>query len=357
MRQKALIAMSGGVDSAVAAYLMVQQGYDSIGVTMRLLNPAGLSLDEDNTCCSSQDIEDARRVADRLGIPYHVVDFSERFRSCVVDRFVRAYEDGLTPNPCIECNRYLKFEQMFEEAETRGCDYIVTGHYARVEQNPISGRFELKKGLDEGKDQSYVLYSLTQRQLEKVRFPLGGLPKAQVRAIAKEQQFINADKKESQDICFVPNGDYTAFIRDYTGKTYPDGNFVDRDGNVLGTHKGLIRYTIGQRKGLGLALPAPMYVCEKRVEQNEVVLCTDADLFSCTLTATNVNWIAGTPPTEPLDIAAKIRYRHAEQPARVTPIGEDAFTVDFYEPQRAITKGQAVVLYDGDTVLGGGTIV
>lgn len=345
---RALIAMSGGVDSAVAAYLMQQAGFDCIGATMRLHTADG--------CGSGADVEDARRIAERLGMAHYVFDFCDDFRREVIDRFVDAYERGQTPNPCIDCNRYLKFDRLYREAEALGCDCIVTGHYARIEQE--NGRFTLKKALDDTKDQSYVLYSLTQEQLTHTRFPLGVLTKTQVRAIAEEQGFVNAHKKDSQDICFVPDGDYAAAITRLTGKTYPAGDFVDSEGRVLGRHRGIIHYTVGQRKGLGLglALPAPLYVAEKRTADNAVVLVPNEALFSRRLAAVRVNWTSGETPTQPLRASARIRYKHTEQPATVTPQG-DGFVLCFDEPQRAITPGQAVVLYSGDTVIGGGTIV
>ena len=343
---RALIAMSGGVDSAVSAYLMQQAGFDCIGATMRLHTAPG--------CGSSQDVEDARSIAARLGMPHYVFDFCDDFRREVIGRFIDAYEHGRTPNPCIDCNRHLKFDRLYREAEALGCDCIVTGHYARIEEQ--DGRFVLKKALDASKDQSYVLYSLTPAQLAHTRFPLGGLTKAQVRAIAEEQGFVNAHKKDSQDICFVPDGDYAAAIERLTGKTYPAGDFVDGEGRVLGRHRGIVHYTVGQRKGLGLALPAPLYVAEKRVADNTVVLAPNETLFSRRLCATEANWTAGTAPEGPIAVKARIRYQHAEQPATVTP-QDGGFALCFDTPQRAVTPGQAVVLYDGDVVVGGGTIL
>ena len=354
--KKCLIAMSGGVDSAVAALLVKNMNIECIGATMKLLGGGGIELDEEHACCSKEDIEDAKKVAERLGMEHYLYDFSEHFAKKVVDRFVHAYETGATPNPCIECNRYLKFERLFEEAENLGCDSIATGHYARVEYNEKSGRWCLKKAKDLSKDQSYVLYSLSQNQLSKVIFPLGDMIKAEAREIAEENGFINAHKKESQDICFVKNEDYTDFIERYTGKSYPIGNFVDTDGNILGTHKGIIHYTVGQRKGLGLALPAPLYVCRLDTEKNEVVLCPHEGLFTKELTANNINLISVPDLYTPMRIKAKVRYRHIEQEATAVQIDENTIRVTFAESQRAITNGQAVVLYDGDIVVGGGTI-
>ena len=352
--KRAMIAMSGGVDSSVAAYLMVQAGYDCLGMTMRLYNNEDIGKTE-KTCCSLDDVEDARSVAFRLGIPFRVFNFTEEFRSCVIDRFVNAYECGETPNPCIDCNKYLKFGKIFQRMDELGYDYVVTGHYARIEQD--GDRFLLKKGLDDSKDQSYVLYGLTQAQLARTVFPLGGMTKAETRRIAEEQGFLNARKHDSQDICFVPDGNYAAFLERYTGRSYPSGEFVDTQGKVLGRHKGIVRYTIGQRKGLGLALPCPMYVKDKDMAGNRVILSKNEELFSRELDAKDFNWSALDCPSGTIRAAAKIRYKHTEQPASVTPNGPDTVHIVFDEPQRAICRGQAVVLYDGDTVLGGGTII
>lgn len=351
---KALIGMSGGVDSSVAVLLMQQAGYDCIGATMHLFHNDDVGVPREKSCCSLEDVEDARSVAYRLGIPHYVFNFTEDFRTQVIDRFVSAYEQGATPNPCIDCNRYLKFERFYRRAMELGCDCVVTGHYARIEQK--NGRWLLKKALNPAKDQSYVLYAMTQDQLAHTRFPLGTYSKEEIRRIAGEKGFINAKKHDSQDICFVPDGDYAKTIESYTGRTYAPGNFVDRDGKILGQHKGMIRYTIGQRKGLGLALPEPMYVCQKRMEDNTIVLGRNADLFTTELDAEDVNWIAWDVPPETLRVKARVRYQQKEQWATVTPTGERTFHLVFDEPQRAITTGQAVVLYDGDIVVGGGTI-
>ena len=352
---KALIAMSGGVDSSVAAFIMKERGYECIGATMRLFDNEACGMEEESTCCSLDDVDDARYVCNRIGIRHYTFNYQEDFRKYVIDRFIHSYETGGTPNPCIDCNRYLKFRALYHRAKILDCDCIVTGHYARIEK--AGDRWLLRKSVDERKDQSYVLYSLDQDQLAHTVFPLGELDKSKTREIAEEHQFINARKKDSQDICFVPDGDYAAAIRRFTGKDYPCGDFVDAEGNVLGQHKGIIRYTIGQRKGLGLALPAPMYVMEKDVEANRVILGSNEDLFSKELDAEDVNWIAyETPPAE-LRVKARIRYNSKEQWATVTPTGEGRIHVTFDEPQRAITPGQAVVLYDGDIVVGGGTIL
>ena len=355
-KPRALVAMSGGVDSSVAAMLTRDLGYDCIGVTMKLYDNADAGIQNGKTCCSADDVTDARNVCTRLGIPYYVFNFKADFKEKVIERFICAYECGATPNPCIDCNRFLKFDRLYKRAAELDCDCIVTGHYARVEKD--GGRYLLKKAAYAPKDQSYVLYSLTQEQLAHTFFPLGeAKSKDEVRSIAEENGFVNAKKHDSQDICFVPDGDYARVIEINTGKKYPEGNFVTKDGKILGRHKGIIRYTIGQRKGLGLALPQPMYVCEKRTDTNEVVLCTDDELFSRELIADDFNWIAFERPDEPFRAKAKIRYSQSEQPSTVTPLDGGKVKVVFDEPQRAIAKGQAVVLYDGDTVVGGGTII
>jgi len=356
MNNKALIAMSGGVDSSVAAFLTKQMGFECMGVTMKLYD-SDASADRDNTCCSLDDVEDARSVAFRLGMPYHVFNFSDGFKECVIDRFVEDYENGRTPNPCINCNRYLKFDKLFSRAAELGYDYIVTGHYARISYDETANRFLLKKALDANKDQSYVLYSLTQTQLEHTMFPLGELSKPEVRAIAEENGFLNAKKHESQDICFVADGKYSDFIEAYTGRIFPEGDFVDKNGNVLGRHKGIIRYTVGQRKGLGLSLSHPMYVVDVDCVSNTVVIGESEDLFSAEVTAKNINLISVDDLYFPMRIKAKVRYRQAEQWATAVQTDEDTLRIIFDEPQRAITKGQAVVMYDSDVVVGGGTIV
>lgn len=354
--KKALIAMSGGVDSSVSAFLMKEQGYDCMGVTMKLFQNDDIGVSREQSCCSLDDVEDARSVAFSLGMPYRVFNFTDRFQEEVMDRFVHSYENGMTPNPCIDCNRYLKFEKLFLRGKELGYDYIVTGHYAQIVFDENSGRYLLKKALDLNKDQSYVLYSLTQEQLAHVKFPLGSMNKDEVRRIAGKQGFINAKKHDSQDICFVPDGKYANFIEQYTGRTYPEGNFIDQNGRILGRHKGIIRYTIGQRKGLGLALPQPMYVCAVNPNDNTVILGTNDDLFSKDLIAKNINLISVDRIDTPMRVKAKVRYRQSEQWATVIQLDDDTLSVSFDEPQRAITKGQSVVLYDSDIVVGGGTI-
>ena len=354
----ALIAMSGGVDSSVAALLMKEKGYDCMGTTLKLFNNDDTGvIKRDNTCCSLDDIEDARSVAFDLDIPYYVFNFTSNFKEEVMERFVCAYESGFTPNPCIDCNRYIKFEHLYDKAKELGIQYVVTGHYARVEYSDELNRYILKKGLDGNKDQSYVLYSLTQDQLAHTKFPVGELTKDEVREIAAKSAFINAKKKDSQDICFVLDGDYAKFIENYRDKKYDSGDFVDTKGNVLGEHEGIIKYTIGQRKGLGISSERPLYVTKKDIKNNKVVLGHDEDLFSNELIAKNINLIAIDSIEQPMRLKAKIRYNQVEQWATVTQLNDDEIKVVFDEPQRAIAKGQAVVLYDGDTVVGGGTII
>ena len=354
--EKVLVAMSGGVDSSVAAKLLTDAGYDCVGCMMKLYDNEDAGIPKGHTCCSLDDAEDARSVARRLGFPFYVFNLKDKFAACVIDRFVDAYEHGVTPNPCIDCNRYLKFDHLLNRARELGCDYIATGHYVQRWQDE-NGRWGLRKNDDPGKDQSYVLYSLTQDQLAHTLFPLGGMHKDAVRAIAEEQGLCNARKHDSQDICFVPDGDYVGFMERYTGKYYPDGDFVDLDGRVVGRHHGAVRYTCGQRKGLGLALGAPVYVCGKDMEKNTVTVGPESALFTTTLVAGDFNWISIPALTGPMHIKAKARYRQTEQPATVRPLDNGLVQVVFDEPQRAITRGQAVVLYDGDVVVGGGTIL
>lgn len=351
---KAMIAMSGGVDSSVAAYLTKQQGYTCIGCTMKLYDNADIGISQSRTCCSLEDTEDARSVAYTLGIPYYVFNFTREFRKTVIRSFVNGYEAGMTPNPCIDCNRYMKFDRLYERAKALGCHYIVTGHYARIEHD--GHRYRLKKAADETKDQTYVLYAMTQELLAHTLFPLGGMQKCEVRRLAEKHGFINAQKPDSQDICFVPDGNYAAFLERYTGKAYPPGKFIGTDGTVLGQHNGTVRYTIGQRKGLGLSLPRPLYVKQIRTDDNSVLLGTEQELYGKEAVAEAVNWISGERPQNAIRCKAKIRYRQTEQWATVIPVDDATVQIVFDTPQRAITPGQAAVFYDSDTVLGGGVI-
>ncbi|MCD8026154.1 MAG: tRNA 2-thiouridine(34) synthase MnmA [Clostridiales bacterium] len=357
MAKKALVAMSGGVDSSVAAYLTQQNGFEATGITLKLFDNEDIGERREKTCCSLDDIDDARNVCYKIGIPYYVYNFKDSFKENVIERFINAYENGTTPNPCIDCNRYIKFEKLMRRAEELEFNFVVTGHYAKIEYNESAGRYFLKKSADIAKDQSYVLYSLTQKQLAKTLLPLGNMTKTEVREIAEKLGLINARKHDSQDICFVPDGDYAEFIERYTGKAYPCGDFVDANGNVLGEHKGIIRYTVGQRKGLGLALPHPMYVKEKDLANNRVVLCRNEELFSRELYATDINLISCEKIDKPIRIKARVRYNQCEQSATAEQIDENTLHIVFDEPQRAISKGQAAVIYDGDIVVGGGTII
>ena len=341
--KKIMLGMSGGVDSTVAAHLIKKAGYDVTGVTLSLYPENGLA-----------EAEEAKRVAASMGIPHETVDLSEAFHRQVIGRFIRAYQSGETPNPCIDCNRTIKFGEMLRYAESRGVPFIGTGHYARIERE--GDRFLLKRARDESKDQTYVLYCLTQHQLAHTVFPLGDYRKSEIRAIAEAEGFVNARKHDSQDICFVPDGDYASFIEQYTGETFPEGDYIDKNGAVLGRHRGMIRYTVGQRKGLGIALGKPAFVCAKCAATNTVTLGDNADLFASTLTARDVNLIACDSIPTPIRVTAKIRYGQNETPATVEEIGEGRIRVDFDVPQRAIAKGQSVVLYDDETVVGGGII-
>ncbi|MCL2127025.1 MAG: tRNA 2-thiouridine(34) synthase MnmA [Treponema sp.] len=346
---KAVIAMSGGVDSSVAAALMMEQGYECTGFTLRLYTGEG-------SCSSPNDLDDARETASRLGIPHRVLDFSDEFERQVIRRFAEIYFQGATPNPCVICNRCVKFnlEKLREQGLQFGC--LATGHYARVEFDSAAGRYLLRKAVDPKKDQSYMLYGLDQKQLEQARFPLGELSKQQVRKIAEEKGLPNNAKAESQDICFVPGGDYGGFIESYTGKKSPPGDIVDLEGKPLGRHRGIIRCTIGQRRGLGVAANTPLYVAAKSATENTVTLGPESSLYSKRLTAKDINLIALSRLDRPLRVTVKTRYLQTAQPAAAVQSGEDELSIEFDSPQRAVTPGQAAVMYEGDIVIGGGTI-
>ena len=335
----ALIAMSGGVDSSGAAYLTQKAGCRCLGVNMRLHPDAGVGPERLRTCCTRQDMEDAAEVSEQLGIPYEILVYTAEFKDQVVDKFIRVYEEGGTPNPCIDCNRFLKFNRLLRDAQARGLDYVVTGHYARIEYDGSSRRYLLKKALDTTKDQSYFLYTLTQHQLAHVQFPLGSMEKRQVRELAEKLGFVNA-----------------AFMERARGKAYPPGDFLDLNGQAVGRHRGAVRYTLGQRKGLGLSMGAPVYVCGKDMASNTVTVGPENALYTREIIVEDLNWIAMEDLTTPLRVGAKARSRQAEQPAEVRPESEGRVRLVFDQPQRAVTPGQAAVFYDGDIVVGGGTI-
>ncbi|MCL1815477.1 MAG: tRNA 2-thiouridine(34) synthase MnmA [Treponema sp.] len=346
--KRALIAMSGGVDSAAAAILMQDAGYECIGATMKLIAGGG------SRCCSLSDINDARNAAWKLGIPHYVLNYTEAFTRHVIEPFVEAYERGETPNPCIECNRHLKFSLLRRRMLELEAETLVTGHYAQTEQS--GGRFLLKKGIDPKKDQSYVLYTMKQEELSHTVFPLGNLTKAEVRDLAAARNLGISGKKESQDICFVEDGDYASFIEAYTGRRSPEGNITDTEGRVLGRHRGLIRYTLGQRRGLGIAGNTPVYAAAKNITGNTLVAGKESSLYTKTLSAHEVNLIACENLFCPLRLGVKTRYLQKESFAMVEQTGPDTIRVEFEKPQRALTPGQAAVFYDGDVVVGGGTI-
>ena len=351
MSKRVFAAMSGGVDSAAAALLLLQAGFDVTGVTLRLHS----FRDRPGLCGSTDDIETARAVAAALGIPHEVLDLQELFREKVMDRFASEYARGRTPNPCIDCNREIKFGALLDWALDRGADALATGHYARVRQSP-SGRWQLLRGADRRKDQTYFLCQLTQHQLSHLLLPAGDYEKPALRALAAAHGLSNAQKADSQDICFVPDGDYVSFLRQYGGAALIPGDFVDEAGRVLGRHRGLPCYTVGQRKGLGVSAEAPLYVLGKDLEKNAVILGPDSRLYSRELTAEGFNWLSVPAPSAPLSVTAKTRYSQRESAAAAEVLPDGRVRVVFQEPQRAITPGQAVVLYDGDLVLGGGTI-
>ena len=357
MKEKVVVGMSGGVDSSVAAYLLKEQGYDVIGVTMQIWEDEEQQRTEENGgCCGLSAVDDARRVADRLEIPYYVMNFKQEFQEKVVDYFVEEYLAGRTPNPCIACNRYVKWESLLKRSMEIGADYIATGHYARIAKLP-NGRFAIRNSVTARKDQTYALYNLTQFQLAHTLMPIGEYEKDQVRRIAQEAGLPVAAKPDSQDICFVPDGDYAAFLKKKAGERMPgEGDFVTRDGTVLGKHKGLTHYTIGQRKGLGLSMGEPVFVSELRPKTNQVVVGEEPQVFKKELLCDHLNFMGMEDLEEPRRVWAKVRYAHKGQWCRIERQGRDLIRAEFEEPVRAITPGQAVVFYEGEYVLGGGII-
>lgn len=357
MAKKVVIGMSGGVDSSVAAYLLKKQGYDVVGVTMQIWQDEEIAVQEENGgCCGLSAVDDARRVAQKLDIPYYVMNFKKEFKENVIDYFIQEYLEARTPNPCIACNRYVKWEALLKRSLEIGADYIATGHYARIKKLP-NGRFTLQQSAALAKDQTYALYNLTQEQLSHTLMPAGEYTKEEIRKIAEEAGIPVANKPDSQEICFVQDNDYAKYIENTTGQKLPEGNFVDLEGNVLGKHKGIIHYTIGQRKGLGLAMGRPVFVVDIRKDTNEVVIGDNADVFAKGLIADKVNFMSIPSLEGEMRVRAKVRYNHRGADCTIRMIGEDKMECIFDEPQRAITPGQAVVFYEEDYVVGGACII
>jgi len=355
---KVVVAMSGGVDSSVAAALLKEEGYQVIGVTMQIWPSDKLAYEGDafGGCCGLRAIYDAKKVARKLGIPHYVMNLRDIFAQKVIAQFCREYSLGRTPNPCIRCNQYIKFDALLERAKGLGADCVATGHYARIEKDGAKERYLLKKGIDQRKDQSYVLYTITQEQLEHTLLPLGNFTKQRVREIAKELGLPVAAKVESQEICFIPDNDYPRFLKEYIPEAVKPGPILNKEGAILGKHQGILFYTIGQRKGLGISAKEPLYVIAIESERGAIVVGGKQEVYGNELMASELNWISIAQPNQPMTVKAKIRYLHHEAEATITPLDEEKLYVKFKEPQMAITPGQAIVFYDGDTVVGGGTI-
>lgn len=356
MEKKVIIGLSGGVDSSAAALLLKEQGYEVTGITLKLFGNDGIFLNEETACVKEKDIEDARNVCKNLGIRHELLDFGEDFKKNVVDYFVGAYLNGETPNPCVVCNRTVKFDRLFKEAVKTDA-HVATGHYARIGFNEETGRYYVRKGLDETKDQSYVLYGLSQEVLSRIIFPLGNYSKEEIRKVAQKAGLDVSAKKDSQDICFIPDGDYSAFIERYAKKLSAPGDFTLADGSKIGTHRGIVNYTVGQRKGLGIASERPYYVIKKDPIKNEVVLGRVEDLFKKRVTVANVNFMPFSFPEKPFEASVRTRYKQKEQKAVIYPEKDGKVTVEFSEPQKAPAPGQSAVFYDGDAVVGGGIIL
>ncbi|MDQ7026062.1 MAG: tRNA 2-thiouridine(34) synthase MnmA [Anaerolineae bacterium] len=352
---RVVVAMSGGVDSSVAAALLVEQGYDVVGMMMRLWSDEAMGGAEHNRCCTPEQMADARRIADQLGIPFYVLDTKDVFRATVVQFFIDSHRDGFTPNPCMECNRHIRFEYLLENALALDADYLATGHYARIHKTD-TGDFVLKKGIDDNKDQSYVLSVMGQYELSHTLFPVGEYPKPEVRQLAAKFGLNVESKKDSQDLCFLGKNDYRDFLQIHAPEIMQEGAIVLTNGDEIGRHEGLAKYTIGQRKGLGVNSNVPLYVIAKNPYLNALIVGSRDELGRDELTASRLNWMNGTPPTEPFRAEVKIRYKSEAQSALITPLSDERVHIQFDEPLRDITPGQGAVIYDGENCLGGGII-